>query len=328
MIAFEPPAFQPHWWIRGGHLQTVASLKRPNQEVPSTTEHVVTVSDGDAIVVHETEPVDGTPRLNRSVVLIHGLSGCHQSPYMVRMAIRFAAEGWTVYRVDMRGCGSAFRLASQLCHAGRSGDVAAALQFVAARRPDDALAAVGVSLGGNQLLRLVGRIGSELEARPNWFERLDRIAVVAPPIDLVKCSANMQRFSRRLYSFYFIRTLFERMPPGVQDREDFQARAKLRRPSTLFDLDDRWTAPLSGFDSAEHYYRESGAGTVCGQNPVETLVLAADDDPIVPVACFERSDWPESTQIIRMATGGHAGYIARGRQSWMDRCVSAWLNRL
>ncbi|MEO1524366.1 MAG: alpha/beta fold hydrolase [Planctomycetota bacterium] len=328
MIAFEPPPFRPHWWVRGGHLQTIASLKRPTQEVPPTTEHVVDVSDGDAIVVHETAPVDGSTSRDESVVLIHGLSGCHQSPYMVRMAIGFAAQGWSVYRVDMRGCGSAFRLACQLSHAGRSADVAAALDFVARRRPSDRLSAAGVSLGGNQLLRLVGRIGAGVESTPTWFERLDRIAVVAPPIDLVRCSENMQRLSRRPYSSYFIRNLFERMPPGVQERGDFRALARHRRPSTLYELDDQWTAPLSGFEGADHYYRESGAAGVCGENPVETLVLAADDDPIVPIACFDRSDWPEKTRVIRMSTGGHVGYIARGRQSWMDRCVAAWLNRL
>ncbi|MEL6105657.1 MAG: alpha/beta fold hydrolase [Planctomycetota bacterium] len=328
MIAFEPPPFEPHWWIRGGHLQTIASLKRPTKDVPETTRHVVDVTDGDAIVVHETAPVDGSDRLSRSVVLIHGLSGCHQSPYMVRMAIEFATRGWTVYRVDMRGCGAAFQLAGQLSHAGRSDDVAAALDFVATRRPADRLTAAGVSLGGNQLLRLVGRIGAGLDPRPLWFDRLDRVAAVAPPIDLVQCSDNMQRLSRRLYNAYFIRNLFAKMPPRVRQRVDFQSRQQLGRPSTLFELDDRWTAPLSGFDGARHYYQESGAAAVCGENPVETLVLVANDDPIVPVGCFDRADWPDTTRVVRMRTGGHAGYIARGRRSWMDRCIIAWMNRL
>ncbi|MCA9140571.1 MAG: alpha/beta fold hydrolase, partial [Planctomycetales bacterium] len=277
----------------------------------------------------QMEPVQmGHSQGGRVVVLFHGLSGCHGSPYMVRLAARFSRMGWTVYRVDMRGCGAARDLARGLSHAGRSDDVQAAIDFVARRESESRLAAVGVSLGGNQLLRFVGRVGAGLDARPDWFGRLSRIGVVAPPIDLVRCSRNMERLSRRIYNYYFIRALFDQIPPGVRNREQFQRIASIGRPKTLLELDDRVTAPLSGFKGAVEYYRQCGAVHVVHANSVPTLVLAAKDDPIVPVDCFTAADWPTQTRLVITRTGGHAGFIARGRTHWMDDCLIAWMNQL
>ena len=81
-----------------------------------------------------------------------------------------------------------------LAHAGRSDDVVAALDMIAAKSKQGPMLAIGVSLGAGQLLRAVGRIGCGVSIRPAWFERLARIAVVAPPLDLRRCSVNMQRW--------------------------------------------------------------------------------------------------------------------------------------
>lgn len=327
MDTFSPPPFHPARLIRGGHLQTLASLRGPDQQIAPDLKHVVQLPDGDAIVLHENVAVDGGDQ-GKVLVLFHGLSGCHGSPYMIRLAYRCSRLGWKVYRVDMRGCGAAWELASQLSHAGRSEDVAAALEFVARRESHAKLAAIGVSLGGNQLLRFVGRVGSGIDRRPDWFARLGRIAAVAPPINLVRCSENMERLSRRLYNHYFIRTLFDRIAPGIREQEQFQDAVSLGRPKTLFQLDDRITAPLSGFSGALDYYRKCGAVHVVSANPVPTLVLAAKDDPIVPSDCFTNADWPRGTEVLLTTTGGHAGFVGRGRAPWMDDCLVAWMNQL
>ena len=188
------------------------------------------------------------------------------------------------------------------------------------------ISAVAVSLGANQLLRAVGRVGKGLDSTPDWFSRLDRLAVVSPPIDLERCSRNMERWRLRPYNYYFIRTLIDRAPPRVKERAEFQQRIQGARPKTLRELDDRITAPLSGFASAEEYYRESSAKRVTAANPVTTLVLAAADDPLIPVGCFldDKNLWPEQTKLMITPTGGHAGFVDRKKKSWMDRALAAW----
>tara|TARA_R110002049_G_scaffold2750_4_gene21867 strand:- start:4493 stop:5479 length:987 start_codon:yes stop_codon:yes gene_type:complete len=317
-----------------------------------TVRHEVAVSDGDRIILHEDKPPawrTGQP----AMLLIHGLTGCHAAPYMLRMAQRFFDQGVRVYRMDMRGSGAGMDAASQLTHAGRSDDVIAALGTVAkqtaARIADPAqesvsgqiagpvaqagavaeagpIWATGISLSANQLLRAAGRIGAGLQERPVWFDRIKRIAAVAPPLDLAQCSKNMNRLSRRFYNRYFIHWLLKRIPSQVRTRDDFQRALAGPRPRTLWQLDDRFTAPLSGFRDAADYYEQSSAIAVTRHNPIETLVLTAKDDPLVPIECFtEPGDiWPESTCLHVTPTGGHVGFINRHGRSWMDDALLSW----
>lgn len=291
------------------------------------SQHIVTVSDGDSIVLHEDRPATWKSS-DASMLLIHGISGCHAAPYMLRLAGQFVRRGICVYRMDMRGCGAGSALTTNLTHAGRSDDVLAALNRIAEQTTRGPIAAIGVSLGANQLLRAVSRIGAGLDSTPPWFDRLIRIAAVAPPMDLQRCSDNMQRRRLRPYNYYFIRALIARAPAKVKQRDDYQQRIAEGRPKTLFELDDRITGPLSGFSGAIDYYAESSAGIVVAHNTVPTLVLAAADDPIVPVGCFvdDKDVWPKRTKLVVAETGGHVGFIDRGRLSWMDRVMGAWFD--
>jgi predicted alpha/beta-fold hydrolase len=257
--------------------------------------------------------------------LLHGLSGCHAAPYMMRLARRFVSQGVCVYRIDMRGCGAAADLAENLTHAGRSEDLIEALRFIA-ERSDGPLNAIGISLGANQLLRAVGRIGAGVDPMPAWFARLERIAAIAPPLDLLRCSDNMNRWLMRPYNYYFIRSLLDRAPARIQKRTDFQEELKRPRPRTLRELDDRFTAPMSGYEDAADYYEQASSARVTRANPVRTLVLAAADDPIVPLGCFvdDQGIWPNNTELIVAKTGGHVGFIDREKRSWMDEVLNAW----
>lgn len=327
MSEFEPPPFDPHPFFRGGHLQTIAATREVSSDLLSPIQHVVSVSDGDSIVLHEDCPSDWVPG-GRSILLVHGLSGCHSAPYMLRLAERFLKLGSRVFRMDMRGCGAARPLARNLAHAGRSDDVVSALDVIAAKSQEGPMLAIGVSLGAGQLLRAVGRIGCGVAIRPLWFERLERISVVAPPLDLRRCSVNMQRWSLRPYNYYFIRALLGSVPPGVHQRLEFQNAMSERRPRTLWELDDRITAPLSDFDGAEDYYEQSSACHVARFNPVPTLVLAAADDPIVPVGCFTDNPelWPQATRLFITNTGGHMGFLDRRRKCWIDEALLTWFS--
>ncbi len=325
MKSFQPPPFRAHRWIRGGHLQTVLSLRaHPAADLP-TVRHEVGLGDGDRLVLHEDRP-PSWQRGDSSILLIHGLCGCHAATYMVRLADTFFQRGVRVFRLDMRGCGAGSHLSKQLTHAGRSEDVMASLSLIAKQTCEGRIGAVGVSLGGNQLLRAMGRIGGELEPRPEWFDRMDRVAAVCPPIDLGRCSDNMERLLLRPYNYYFIRLLLSRVPTLVSERDDYRQAVSGPRPKTLFQLDDRITAPLSGFRDARDYYQQSSAVEVIGENQVPTLVIASQDDPVVPVDCFvdSKATWPSTSELLVTTNGGHVGFIERTRQSWMDRVLVEW----
>ncbi|NND97252.1 MAG: alpha/beta fold hydrolase [Pirellulaceae bacterium] len=327
MIQFDPPEFKSHRLIRGGHLQTVFSVGRTERPPERSVAHVVELPDQDAIVLHE-DCAERWTTGDPSILLVHGLSGCHAAPYMIRLANGFLKRGYRVFRMDMRGCGAAWGLARQLSHAGRSDDLIAGLDRVAQQAHSGPIYAIGVSLGANQLLRAVGRIGAGLDRQPDWFDRLERIAAVAPPLDLQRCSDNMQRLSRRAYNYYFIRQLLNRVPKRVREREDCQRILSAARPKTLRQLDDRMTAPLSGFADAAEYYDFASACKVIQDNPVPTLLIAAADDPIVPIDCFtdRAATLPPTTKLLVAGGGGHNGFIGPRKESWIDDVMLRWFD--
>lgn len=333
---FQTPPFVSHRFIRGGHLQTLLASTSVSENAnsrtyfrPHSTETVeIEVSHGDRIALHLDQP-DAPAK--GSVLLIHGLTGCHAAPYMIRLADQFLRAGYRTYRMDLRGFGAVRNRASNLSHAGRSDDVAAALQWMAQHEdPAQPLIAIGISLGGAQLLRAISRVDAGLDKRPAWRDQMIGIAAVCPPIDLVACSENMRRKSRSVYNRYFIGNLIKRLPPGVAARADFPNGSASDRPKTLWELDDRFTAPLSGFDGALDYYQQSSCSSLLKHLQIPTLILASADDPIVPIDCFRNiaDELPQSTTLLMPDQGGHVGFIGPGRRCWMDDVLLRWLDRI
>lgn len=322
------PAFVPHRWIRGGHLQTILSLRPPRQRPLRPRLHWVPLDDGDVLALHDDAPPQWRPG-DRSLVLVHGLCGCSQSPYMIRLTHRFLRLGVRVFRLEMRGCGVGRDRCVGITHAGRSGDCLAALGQVAALTQQGPIAAVGVSLGGNQMLLAAGRIGAGLDAAPAWLERWDRLVAVSPPIDLARCSDNMQRPLLRGYNRYFIRHLMRRLPLRIRQSPELMRHCGKPWPRTLRQLDERITAPLSGFAGADDYYTRSSAIGVIDAINIPTLILTAQDDPIVPADCFtalaQRAAAHRPLRLLIAPGGGHVGFLARGKDPfWMDTVIEQW----
>lgn len=329
------PPFTPHRWVAGGHLQTVLSLSSRDLRRLSPKLQWVDLADGDQLAMLDDAPPGWKPG-DASLLVIHGLCGCSESPYMLRFASRFTHQGVRVFRLNLRGCGVGLGAASKITHAGRSGDVIAALKAIAALTKEGPIAAIGVSLGGNQLLRAMGLAASESQAPArsatvdsctDWHDRIYRVAAISPPIDLKRCSDNMQRFSLRPYNRYFIKYLLERVPDALREHASITDALRML-PKTMRELDDRVTAPLAGYRDALDYYDHTAAKHVIEHVQVPALILSASNDPIVPVACFEhatRERWPDYVRLVITRCGGHVGFIGRGQQRhWMDGLLDRW----
>src|SRR5207302_1177288 len=152
------------------------------------------------LVIHDATPAnwhEGDP----IAVLIHGLGGNHDSGHLRRFAHLLTARDVRTFRADLRGTGEGLPLARKPYHAGRSDDVRAILEFVHALSPTSPLLLIGVSLGGNMVLKLAG----ESAAHP--IAGLQRVVALGPPIDLYRCDLLMSRRSNLFYNRYFTRVL-------------------------------------------------------------------------------------------------------------------------
>ena len=141
------PPFDPHPWLRGGHAQTLAGRywPTPRQGLASTA-HEMALADGDRLVLLESPPPGWEPT-RPTAMLVHGLAGCAESPYMIRLGARLVDMGIRVVRVNLRGAGRGFGLARGIYHAGRSEDLKAVVNWLGSRDDRSPIAAVGFSLG-------------------------------------------------------------------------------------------------------------------------------------------------------------------------------------
>lgn len=339
LASFPVPAFEQHRILRGGHLQTLIGARMGHADHPSDSAHRchrITLADGDALVVHDDEPLDWTPA-NGSVLMLHGICGCHTAGYMVRFQRRLNERGIRTFRLDMRGCGDSAPLCQTITHAGRSEDVVAAIEFIASVVEDPAspIGALGVSLGANQLLLAAGRIGNGAHSTPASWNRVGPLLAIAPPMDLRLCSDAMESAKLRFYNWYFIKHLLRRASPQLLSRADYQAMLRLPKPKTLRQFDRQFTAPLAGFADEQDYYRESSAVSVVDDIAVPTLIVTSADDPLVPVQSFQSlndrlqqsaSKADDSTlssvRVHISPAGGHHGFMQRDRTGWTDGLVS------
>jgi len=253
---------------------------------------------------------------------------------MRRFAWRLRSIGIRTFRADMRGCGVAARDAVSITHAGRSDDVLAALEWIARHQPaglnDSAqeafaqtpIGVIGVSLGGNQVLRAMGRVGGRIDDTPDWWDRLGPVLAVAPPIDLAGCSSRMESWFLRPYNRYFIKQLLARIPIGLADHPVIRASAD-SRPKTLKQFDRSITAPLGGFADEADYYHHSSAARWIDSIDRPTLILAAQDDPLIPTESYlsVASRISPFCRLVLQPTGGHIGFLQTGRKPWVDELV-------
>lgn len=317
------PTFRPHPLVPGGHLQTILGCYFFRQPVPYTAaRHLVTLPDGDQIVLHDDRPQKWQPG-DPVALLVHGLGGSHLSGYMQRGASKLNAHGVRVFRMDLRGCGAGLGLAKHLCHAGRSEDVAAALQDINHRCMHSPSVVIGFSMGANMVLKLAGEWG---EQSP---ENVLGVMAVAPPVDLQACCTELQQTARGFYDQMFVRglrqyiALRERSAPNVNT---LVLPASVRR---IKEFDTHITAPLSGFRDADDYYDQASSGPYLTKISVPTLIVAAADDPIVPVASVQQARISDAVKLIVADGGGHLGYVAAKSKDpdcrWLDWRVVEWV---
>jgi len=318
------PPFDPHPLLRNAHAQTIfASYVRPARIHYQARRHEVRVRDGDTIVLHDDCPTNWKEG-DRVVLMVPGLGGWHQSPFMPRIAAKLNAAGFRTFRMDLRGFGVGYRLARLPGHAGRSEDSTAAVRKIAELSPHSPVTAIGFSMGGNIVLKMLGEIGDAP------LGKLDSCIAVAPPIDLLNCSMHMLRPWNRMYSRFLVLALLKQVKRHQPFVEEVRRLALKPRPKTLLEFDDRFTAPLGGFVDAYDYYTRSSSAPLMHNIARRTLVITAADDPLIPVSIFDDLALSSSTTLVITERGGHLGYVGRSGvdpdHRWLDWRIVDWID--
>lgn len=284
--------------------------------------HSVALDDGDVVIIHDDCPQGWRPG-DQVALLNHGLIGSHQSPLLVRLTAKLTARGLRVFRWDMRGCGAGEGLARFPYHAGCSHDLSQVIAAVVGicspigSNHRSFLNLVGVSLSGNILLKY---LGEHPERVPH---EVRRAVAVNPPIDLSSSLTVMKRSLAGWYDRHFASKLFDGLVQRRRQCPTAPMPAVWQRPKGLKEFDDWYTAPISGYGTADNYYRTCSAAQFLSNIRIPTSIITSCDDPIVPVSIFqETSRWSSQIQLAITSGGGHVGYFARKGldpdEFWLD----------
>lgn len=281
--------------------------------------------------LHETEPgvrvLVHTQRpecaLRGQAVLVHGLEGSSASGYARSLAHSLLLRGYAVHRFNMRSCGGTEAICGpKLYHSGQTSDLVSVLREIRAADPDTPLYAAGFSLGGNVVLKLAGELGER------GSELLTAVAAVSTPIDLAACARNLNKRANRLYANRFLVRLKqkvrlkERLTPGLFDLTGIDG------VRSIYDFDDRFTAPSFGFGTADNYYATQSAGRFLDLIRIPALIVQAMDDPLIPFEVYRHPAFASNPwlRLLAVEHGGHVGFVSRGQpRFWLDGVLVDWM---
>jgi len=303
------PDFEP--LFRHPHLATIAgNFWRRNLDharFPSTPVLFET-EPGVRVMAMHAKPAGET---RGTLIALHGLEGSHDSGYLQSLAQAALTAGLAVYRLNMRGCGGTEALSKTLYHAGLTADLRAILPQVPAP-----IFLAGYSLGGNVVLKLLGELGAEAG------RYVRAAAVCSVPLDLHACCREMMKPRNRLYEARFVRSLKRRFARRAAEHPELYKLDGLDGITTVIGFDDHITAPYFGFGNAERYYATQSSQNVLNSIAVPTLLVQAQDDPLIPFPVYTRQaavrENPRLT-LVTPAHGGHVGFLARrAPRFWVD----------
>jgi uncharacterized protein len=313
MTNFEPLLHNPH-------LQTLAGnfWKRPDAGAQFPIERRLVLTEPGVKVLVESQRPAGEAR--GEIVMVHGLEGSGKAGYMRSLAVAALRAGFAAHRFHMRTCGGTGHLCNTLYHAGLTSDLLAFL-----RELGTPAFLVGFSLGGNVVLKLAGELGESAlgESALDKSVLLRGVCAVSTPIDLAACAHRIGERDNLIYERRFANRMAARLlSTGRYSRRD------LAGLSSVFQIDDRITAPSFGFGNALNYYKTQSAARYLDAIRVPALLIQAKDDTFIPFGVFESQAVKSNPNIELIATehGGHLGFIGRRpHRFWVDAAIMEWI---
>jgi predicted alpha/beta-fold hydrolase len=323
------PTYTAPAWLPGGNLQTIYAALLAQPAVPPLRRERWDSPDGDFIDVDWLDAGGGDARDSRDktaplVVLFHGLEGGSRSHYARALARALAARGWRGAFPHFRGCSGEINLLPRAYHSGDAAEIAWILARMRKAAGTAPLFSMGVSLGGNALLKCLGEQGAAGTALS------DAAAAVSAPLDLMGAGEALGRGFNMIYTRMFLATMKKKTAGKLAQFPHMVDRDAMLASRTLRDFDNVVTAPLHGYRDTDDYWTRASSKPGLASIALPTLVLNAKNDPFLParylpaagdVSSLVRLDYPEA--------GGHVGFVSGpwpGNLDWLPRHILAFFS--
>jgi len=321
-----PSSYQPPFYLRNGHLQTIVPSLFRRFDISFYRRERIETDDGDFL------DLDWSRTGSRALGIIsHGLEGNSHRPYAIGMARKLNQIGWDALAWNYRSCSGEINRRLRFYHNGSIDDLDTVVRHALHGRRYDKVLLIGFSLGGNLTLVYLGSQDITLPHQiigATVFSVPCDLAASAKVLAQIQCRPYMRNFLSSLHQK--IRAKMEVMPDQIDDHgfDDIK---------NFKQYDDSYTAPLHGFRNAEDYWDKCSSLAYIPNIRVPTLMVNALDDPFLAGECYplETASKSPYVHLETPRSGGHVGFMQfNGDKSyWSEnrtmefiRQISGWRN--
>jgi predicted alpha/beta-fold hydrolase len=311
--------FRPAWWLPGPHLQTLYPSLFRKRRAPALTRERLELADGDFVDIDWTAS-DG----DMTVLILHGLEGSLESHYTGGLLCALEHSGYKAGLMYFRGCSGEPNRLPRSYHSGDTGDLDTVIRHIRKLRPGKPLAAIGVSLGGNVLLKWLGEQGGNAD--------ITTAIAISVPLDLHEAAVKLGNGASRIYQQHLLKRLRDSVTIKATRHEPAFPLDRLDELDSFHKFDNEITAPLHGFRDVDDYYARSSSKQFLKRIEIPTLLLQAVDDPFLPPEALPKYDELGPAVTLELARhGGHVGFVTGGNpfkpRYWLEERALHHLER-
>ena len=315
--------FRPARGLGHRQAQTLLAYALRRPRTPPLRRERLETPDGDFLDLDWLDAPPERPHL----LILHGLEGSSASGYVRQTLLEASAVGWGAVAMNFRSCsGEPNRRLRSYCSGETADPLLVGLHLRSRIRGP--LVAAGFSLGGNALLKLLAETGADAP--------FDAAAAVSTPFDLQACADALDRPGGgcAVYRRHFLRSLRRKALDKLRAHPAHGLDAgRVRQARDLQSFDDAFTAPSYGFAGARDYYARCSSGPMLGRIRRPTVLLNAEDDPMVPAGSLPAIPSGDRwLTVLRTPRGGHVGFLEGSLLApryWSERQVvrrlAAWV---
>lgn len=204
--------------------------------------------------------------------------------------------------MHFRGCSGRHNRLDRSYHSGDTGDINSLISELKKRYPNRKIVAVGISLGGNALIKYLGEQGNDCP--------LTAAMAISIPFDLGVCAKELETGFSRIYQSHLINSLIRKTRDKFKDKSAPIELNKLNAWKTFYSFDHNVTAPIHGFNGVDDYYTKSSCKQFIKHITTPTLILHSKDDPFMNQSALPNEDnLSESVTLELTEQGGHVGFV-------------------
>ncbi|MEN8211462.1 MAG: alpha/beta fold hydrolase [Thermodesulfobacteriota bacterium] len=292
--------YKPAPWLRNGHIQTIfPTIFRKVNGVYYNRERIQTPDD-------DFLDIDWSCSGKKILAVIsHGLEGDSQRNYVKGMVKALNRAHIDCLAWNYRTCSGETNRQLRMYHNGCTDDLDLVIRYGIAKGYEN-IVLIGFSMGGNLSLLYLGQQSEQV------YPELKGAVAFSVPVDLEDAARQLSRISNKIYMKRFLSMLHQKIkekmvlfPDQINDRgyneiKDFKS------------YDDRYTAPIHGFKSAEDYWTKCSCSPFLGQIRIPCLIVNAKDDPFLGSSCYPYQQSVSPNIYLEIPKyGGHVGFMNR-----------------